>query len=849
MTRFRLLLVLVLLAAALAYTAITDSYGVFLVATTALTAIACIGLNVLLGLAGQVSLGHVGFIAIGAYTTGLLMESAGWPFWATIPASMGLAALVGGILSMPALRVRGPYLAMVTIAFGFIIEHGAVEWRDLTGGGNGLILTASPTLFGMPLGERGIAILGVCLVATALVLFDRLKESGWGFAMRAARDTEVAARSIGIDLVWVRTAAFMISAAAAALGGSLFAPLNGYISPSSFPFLQSILLLLAVMIGGSGTTFGPVIGAAVVVLLPELLADLAEYRLLVFGGLLLAVLRLAPLGIAGTAGNLLGRFLPKAAAPDTERVDVEPALRQPDRDLSRLSVGGLSISFGGVRAVQDVSLEALPGQVTSIIGPNGAGKTSALNLLCGFYKPDSGKVALGTDDITGLPSHALARLGVARTFQTTQLFGTLTATENVMLAARSGRLGGLVTPLGSAPGDPASEAFARSLLDFVGAGEGLERPASALPHVEKRLVEIARALALRPKVLLLDEPAAGLSYADKQRLVALLKRIAELDVTVILVEHDMGMVMTLSDQIVVLDAGRRIAAGVPEAVRTDPAVRKAYLGEGAGTHRPDRAVASRASGAQAPVLEADHVDAGYGASQVLTNIAIEVGSGEAVAVLGANGAGKTTLMRALAGLQPPRAGGTIRLKGVPIHTYTAHQRARAGLVLVPEGRQVFPELTVLENLKLGAFARTGANIDSEIEGMFERFPRLRERSRQRAGLLSGGEQQMLAVARGLMTGPVVLMLDEPSLGLAPKAADELFEALGRLRNEGMTLVVVDQMAGHALALADRAYLLETGAVVKAGSAHELAHDPALEQAYLGGSSEAPSQAESRASVA
>ena len=316
MTRFRLLLVLVLLAAALAYTAITDSYGVFLVATTALTAIACIGLNVLLGLAGQVSLGHVGFIAIGAYTTGLLMESAGWFFWATIPASMALAALVGGILSMPALRVRGPYLAMVTIAFGFIVEHGAVEWRDLTGGGNGLILTASPTLFGMPLGERGIAILGVCLVAAALVLFDRLKESGWGFAMRAARDTEVAARSIGIDLVWVRTAAFMISAAAAALGGSLFAPLNGYISPSSFPFLQSILLLLAVMIGGSGTTFGPVIGAAVVVLLPELLADLAEYRLLVFGGLLLAVLRLAPLGIAGTAGNMLGRFLPTGA--DTE---------------------------------------------------------------------------------------------------------------------------------------------------------------------------------------------------------------------------------------------------------------------------------------------------------------------------------------------------------------------------------------------------------------------------------------------------------------------------------------------------------------------------------------------------
>jgi branched-chain amino acid transport system ATP-binding protein len=824
------------LAAALAYVAVADSYGVFLVATTALTAIACVGLNVLLGLAGQVSLGHVGFVAIGAYATGLLMENAGWSFWAAAAAGIVLAAVVGGLLAMPALRVRGPYLAMMTIAFGFIVEHGAVEWRDLTGGGNGLILTKAPTLFGAPLTERGLATVSVLLVAAALILFERLKASGWGYAMRAARDSETAAGSVGVDLVQVRTAAFMISAGAAALAGAIFAPLNGFISPSSFPFLQSILFLLAVMVGGAGTTIGAVLGAAVVVLLPEVLAGFAEYRLLMFGILLLAVLRLAPTGIAGTIERL-GKSVMRVASVRAPPKAAPPP-HPPERTGEPLAVEGLSIAFGGVRAVQEVSLDAEAGRVTSVIGPNGAGKTSALNLLCGFYRPQAGRVSLGGRDVTGLPAHKLARLGVARTFQTTQLFGSLTALENVMLAGRSGRLGGVVAPLRRAGGRDA-DAAARALLDFVGVGAAADRPASALPHGEKRLVEIARALALCPKVLLLDEPAAGLSQADKHALAGLLRRIAGHGVTVILVEHDMGMVMSLSDHIVVLDAGRRIADGPPEAVRADPAVRKAYLGEVDGTVPRVRTASPRERAPAATGLEAEALSAAYGASPALLKVSIAVGQGEAVAVLGANGAGKTTLMRALAGLTPPRAEGAVRLKGASVERLEAHRRARAGIVLVPEGRQVFPELTVLDNLRLGAFARPAADLEAEVEAMLNRFPRLRERLRQRAGLLSGGEQQMLAVARGLLTQPKVLMLDEPSLGLAPRAADELFSSLAGLREEGVTLLVVDQMAGHALSLSDRAYLLETGAIVKSGAASELAQDPALEQAYFGGSTSLP----------
>ncbi|PDT74856.1 branched-chain amino acid ABC transporter ATP-binding protein/permease [Bradyrhizobium sp. C9] len=831
-SRASLLVAVAAFAIAVGYAAVADSYSVFLIATISLTAIGCIGLNVLLGLAGQISLGHIGFMAIGAYTTVLLMEKAGWPYLAATAGAIVLVSIVGGLLAMPALRVRGPYLAMVTIAFGFIVEHVTIEWRDLTGGGNGLMLSAPPSVFGYALSERSLAIAGVVLVFAGLILFERLKRSGWGYAMRAARDTEVATRSLGIDLVHVRAVAFVISAAAMALAGALFAPLQGYISPSSFPFLQSVLLLFAVMVGGAGSVLGPVIGAALVVLLPEALSDLAEYRLLAFGVLLFVVLRAAPSGIVGLVEQLAAKFLParkSVAEPAIAAAETDAAILE-THNAAGLDVTDLSISFGGVRAVQGVSFKAAPGAVTSIIGPNGAGKTSALNLLCGFYRPQAGSVKLGDRDVTGMTSHLLARVGVARTFQTTQLFGSLTILENILLAERVGRLGGVVSALRNAE----TERFARFLLRFAGVDGDVDRLADSLSHGEKRLVEIARALALRPRILLLDEPAAGLSKGDKQRLTVLLRRIADLGIAVIIVEHDMPMIMSLSDLIVVLDGGKRIAIGDAAAIRNDPLVRKAYLGDATPGEKSRAPRPAR----QGTALEVKTLDSFYGLSRALNGIDLVIAPGEAVAVLGANGAGKTTLMRSIAGLEPPRSTGEVRLAETRIDRMPAHVRARNGVVLVPEGRQVFPELTVKQNLQLGAYARKGIDLDAEIEAMFVRFPRLKERIDQRAGLLSGGEQQMLAVARGLLTGPKIYMLDEPSLGLAPLVVDELFASFERLRSEGMTIIVVDQMAGHALALADRAYLLETGAILKSGAADIIAEDPLLEAAYLGGEAQA-----------
>jgi branched-chain amino acid transport system ATP-binding protein len=788
----RLVALIVAFVAAIAFTAVSNSYYVFIMATLGLTAVVGIGLNVLLGLTGQVSFGHVAFYAIGAYSVAVLTVALKWNFWLALPVAALLAGATGALLALPAMRVRGPYLAMVTIAFGFVVENIAVEWRGVTGGQNGIMGVAKPMLLES---ERAIAIATIVLAAIATCAFHWLGKSRWGATMRAVKDSEVAAESIGLDPVRIKTVAFAISALCAGIAGAFFSALAGFVTPSTFAFSQSILFVLVVIIGGAGSLAGPLVGATIVVLLPEFLAALAEYRLLFFGALLLLVLWLAPNGVVGVFERLAARRRKArvGAAPNVELKGAAKAVLQAEH---------LCIAFGGVKAANEVSLCAEPGKVTSLIGPNGAGKTTVLNMLSGFYRPDAGLIRIGGAEVQGRPAWRIARAGIARTYQTTQLFGSMTVAENLAIAG-----GG------------------EELLSFVNYRGDLDVPAADLPHVDKRLVEIARALATRPSVLLLDEPAAGLSREDKSTLARLLRRIADAGIAVVLVEHDMDVVMGISDTVVVLDAGVVIASGTPADVQRDPAVRKAYLGEQA---LQPSAVRTAPDGQ--PYLVVGRLLAGYGAEPVLKGVDLDVREREMVAVLGANGAGKSTLMRAISGLLRP-VQGQIAFGGEDITRLPAHKVMPRGVVLVPEGRQVFPELSVLHNLELGAFRREG-DTAADVEAMLERFPRLRERLHQRAGLLSGGEQQMLAIARGLMARPKLLLLDEPSLGLAPAVINDLFAALDRLRAESATILLVDQMAGLALALADRAYVIEGGRIVASGAAREIAATGALEKAYL-----------------
>src|ERR1700682_5434612 len=446
---------------------------------------------------------------------------------------------------------------MVTIAFGFIVESVSVEWRNLTGGASGLAGIPAP------FGTGGTALLACGFCALALASFYYFARSPLGPAMSATASAPAGARGVAIGSLPVRTAAFVLAAVAAGLAGGLQAALTGFIAPSSFPFSQSILFLLAVVLGGAGRALGPLVGSAVVVLLPELLAGLAEYRLLVFGAGLLIVLWIAPGGIAGA----IARFVMRGESVSASPSNVDLALSHIANAGGSLLAEGVRVAFGGGVAVAGVDLNAQSGRVTSGIGPNGGGKTALLNLISGFQHPESGTVRVGSRDIPGQPARDVARAGLARPFQTAQPFGNLSVLDNVRLGLLRGAWRG-----------EGPTALARALLSLVGYSGPETKLAATLSHVDRRLIEIARALGPAPAVLLLDEPAAGLDDADTVKLGSLLQRLARAGLAVVLVEHDMALVMSITDEIVVLDAGRRIAAGAPSMVRADPAVKAAYLG-------------------------------------------------------------------------------------------------------------------------------------------------------------------------------------------------------------------------------------------------------------------------------
>ncbi len=567
-----------------------SNYQIGLLMRCMILMIVAIGLNVLIGHAGLVSLGQAALYGLGAYVAAWLAVKVGMSFLPAMVIAIAATALFGAILAYPTVRVKGVYLAVITIAFGLVFQNILVEWLAVTGGSQGLTGIPRGEVFGVRL-VRSIYywVVAGCLVVAFIIQYNIIY-SRYGRAMRATAQSENASRALGINIVGIRTLAFVLSAVFAGLAGGLYTFLNLFVNYETFTFFHSVSFLIMVILGGTGTLLGPVIGTSILTYIAEVLQDLREWQIFAYGMLLLVIMFVLPKGIVGSVAAILQRFTTMSKTRKTEAwpnraipLDVLLPVTSERQPVS-VTTKDLTLQFGGLMAVDKVVLDVKPATVHALIGPNGAGKSSVLNLISGFYSPTSGSAAMQGSGVTGLPSHVLARRGIARTFQNTELFGQMTVLENILVGFHTHYRSGLVETLCRLPRFVREEkAFleqARQLLAFVGMSDYADEKASNLPFGHQRRLEIARALALRPRLLLLDEPAAGLTHAEIEDLKALIRMLTEHGVTVILVEHHVEMVMSISDHVTVLDYGKVIASGTAGEVQGNPLVIEAYFGTG-----------------------------------------------------------------------------------------------------------------------------------------------------------------------------------------------------------------------------------------------------------------------------
>ena len=797
-------------------------------------AIACMGLNILVGYTGLVSFGHGAWFGLGAYAAALTQRH--WfPGEIVLPTlcSIVFVAIVSFLSGALILRRRGVYFSLLTLALTALLFAISYRWTEFTGGESGLGGVTRATVLGVDLESDAIYYWVAAAIAGAICyLLWRFHRSPVGTVLVAIRENEQRARFIGYPTNRYKLIGFVLSATVVAVAGILTVFNHRFASAEPLAVAFSGELIAMVVIGGMRSFLGPALGALFFILFREFLSIWTAHWLFWFGLLFVGFIVLSPTGLVGVAGRLMAPLRPRvieaaamAGRQSAEAMPLPLSLRRSRPANGPVLVArGLSKSFGGIRAVHGMDLDVRDRTLHALIGPNGAGKTTAFNLVSGLFAPDQGTIELDGRSIAGLKPEDITVAGVGRSFQITNLFGGLNVEENIRLAVQARhrtRFAAWITTAAEVNAETAE------LIAYLGLA-GLERAeAASLSYGGQRLLDMGLALATRPHILLLDEPLAGLAAAERQRVAALVKTISA-EIPILFVEHDIDRVFQIADHVTVMNEGQMLVDGSVEDARSNEKVRAVYIGSGVA----EIVAKPRASSAAAmPLLVVDEVDTFYGKSHILHRVSLDVREREVVALLGRNGAGKSTLLKTLIGITPPDVG-SIMLAGEGTAGLSSAEIARRGIGYVPQGRGLFTGMSVADNLALGRLKRrTGAGIHWDDERVLNFFPRLRERWRTPADYLSGGEQQMVAIARALSGDVRVLLLDEPFEGLSPAVTEELFEAFDRLRRD-IALVIVDHHLDLALALADRTVVLERGAVTWTGASKTLREDFALRRTVL-----------------
>jgi ABC-type branched-subunit amino acid transport system ATPase component/ABC-type branched-subunit amino acid transport system permease subunit len=801
-----------------------------------------LGFNILLGYTGLLSFGHGAFFGLGAYFCGLSQIHL-FKGMVLLPILCGIlgSALVGVMIGFLLMRKRGVYFSLLTFAFTMMFFYIVFRATALTGGENGLggIERYPIDLFFFQIdlaNQMSFYYFSWVLVVVATIINWRIVHSPFGRVLQAIRENEVRTFCLGYNPKHYKFMAFVLSTFFGGLAGALYALLLNFAYPQTLHVVTSGEIAAMALVGGMRNFFGPVVGSSIFIFLRDQLSSYTENWLVFFGIIFMGFVLFSYNGIVGILSDLRAYFrktqdlAPTAPAltenpgPSADRGEEEAAVssRQPYRKTGDVvfTLQGVSKHFGALAAVDGVSLQVERGELRSIIGPNGAGKTTLFNVITGLLPIDGGQVHFKGEEVTGLSPDQMVAKGVSRSFQIISVFQDLTVFENLRVAVQAR------TPYRFNFFSVTEELEdinkeAERIIATVGLNGREDMKASSLSHGDQRLLEIGLSLAANPQLLLLDEPLAGLSSRERTRVARLIKQLSG-EHTILLIEHDIDRVLTLSDQITVLNQGKVIAEGTPQEIQQNPNVQEAYLG---GVRLEEVAPAPSVS---APIVDGlltvAEINTYYGKSHILHNVSLNVNRGEVICLLGRNGAGKTTTLNSIMGITPPR-NGKITFRGEPISGMTSEEIARKGIGLVPQGRRIFPNLTVVENLQIAR--KEGVTQKAwEMERALEMFPKLKELRNRRGETLSGGELQMLAIARTLMGNVEILLLDEPFEGLAPSVVDSVRKTIEEIKGE-TTILLVEQNASLALSLANRAYVLNNGIIEYAGSAGDLLRDQAL----------------------